>query len=152
MLRALANDVDLAGGTVTVREKKRVKGRRSDRTAPLTPNLAEVPRVGGGPARKPVSVLPVAARDAQQAEAGGPDGGHQGEAHDHFKRTVAVSKWQVLRGHHVLRHSFISALASEGVDQRVIDEVVGHQSEEQRKRYRHLYPGVMREAITRVFG
>jgi hypothetical protein len=48
--------------------------------------------------------------------------------------------------------SFISALASQGVDQRVIDEVVGHQSEEQRKRYRHLYPGVMREAITRVFG
>jgi hypothetical protein len=38
------------------------------------------------------------------------------------------------------------------VDQRVIDEVVGHQSEEQRKHYRHLYPGVMREAISRVFG
>ena len=74
------------------------------------------------------------------------------EAHDHFKRTVADSKWQVLRGYHVLRHSFISALASEGVDQRVIDEVVGHQSEEQRKRYRHLYPAVMREAIARVFG
>jgi site-specific recombinase XerD len=35
----------------------------------------------------------------------------------------------------MLRHSFISALASKGVDQRVIDEVVGHQSEEQRKRY-----------------
>jgi hypothetical protein len=43
-------------------------------------------------------------------------------------------------------------MVSRGVDQRVIDEVVGHQSEEQRKRYRHLYPGVMREAITRVFG
>jgi site-specific recombinase XerD len=52
----------------------------------------------------------------------------------------------------VLRHSFISALASQGVDQRVIDEVVGHQSEEQRKRYRHLYPGVMRKAIEGVFG
>ena len=74
------------------------------------------------------------------------------EAHDHFKRTVEGSKWQVLRGYHVLRHSFISALASQGVDQRVIDEVVGHQSEEQRKRYRHLYPGVMREAIEGVFG
>ena len=41
--------------------------------------------------------------------------------------------------------------ASSGVDQRVIDEVVGHQSEEQRKRYRHLYPHLMREAIRRVF-
>ena len=69
------------------------------------------------------------------------------EAHDHFKRTVAGSKWASLRGYHVLRHSFISALASEGVDQRVIDEIVGHQSEQQRKRYRHLYPKVMKEAI-----
>lgn len=33
----------------------------------------------------------------------------------------------------------LSALASQGVDQQVIDEVVGHQSDEQRKRYRHLY-------------
>ncbi len=49
-------------------------------------------------------------------------------------------------------HSFISALASVGVDQRVIDEVVGHQSEEQRKRYRHFYPKVVRAAIDRVFG
>ncbi len=46
----------------------------------------------------------------------------------------------------------VSALASQGVDQRVIEEVVAHQSEEQRKRYRHLKPGVMREAITCVFG
>jgi hypothetical protein len=38
-------------------------------------------------------------------------------------------------------------VVSEGVDQRVIGEVIGHPSEEQRKRYRHLYPGVMREAI-----
>jgi hypothetical protein len=43
-------------------------------------------------------------------------------------------------------------MTSEGVDQRVIDEVVGHQSEEQRKRYRHLYPKVLKEAIGRVFG
>jgi site-specific recombinase XerD len=52
----------------------------------------------------------------------------------------------------VLRHSSISALASEGVDQRIIDEVVGHQSEQQRKRYRHLYPSVVKDAIKRVFG
>src|SRR5262249_36188477 len=44
MLRALATDVDLSGGTVTLREKKRVRGRRSMRTAPLAPKLAEVLR------------------------------------------------------------------------------------------------------------
>ena len=73
----------------------------------------------------------------------GPAAVTKDEAHDHFKRTVADSKWAALRGYHVLRHSVISALASEGVDQWVIDEVVGHQSEEQRKRYRHLCPRVM---------
>src|SRR3712207_7642316 len=52
------------------------------------------------------------------------------EAHDHFKRTFAGSKWGVLRGWHVLRHSFISACASKGVDQRLIDEWVGHTTEE----------------------
>ena len=74
------------------------------------------------------------------------------EAYDHFRRTVAGSKWENMRGYHTLRHSFISALASEGVDQRIIDEIVGHQSEQQRKRYRHLYPKVMKEAIGRMFG
>jgi site-specific recombinase XerD len=74
------------------------------------------------------------------------------EAHDHFQRTLAGSKWSVVKGWHVLRHSFISAMANKGVDQRVIDEIVGHQSEEQRQRYRHLYPEVMQETIGRVFG
>ncbi len=44
MLRAMATDADLAGGTVILRKKKRVKGRRSTRTAPLTPKLAEALR------------------------------------------------------------------------------------------------------------
>jgi site-specific recombinase XerD len=53
---------------------------------------------------------------------------------------------------HVLRHSFVSALATEGVDQRVIDEIVGHQSLDQQRRYRHLYPKIMKDAVSRVFG
>jgi integrase len=153
MLRALASDVDLDGGTVTVREKKRVRGKRSTRTAPLTPKLAQVLRAWLA-AKPPSPFLFCQAghvcRSKTRRE--GPTAVTKDEAHDHFKRTVEGSKWQALRGYHVLRHSFISALASEGVDQRVIDEVVGHQSEEQRKRYRHLYPSVMREAISRVFG
>jgi integrase len=74
------------------------------------------------------------------------------EAHDHFKRVVRGSKWEVLRGYHVLRHSFISACASKGIDQRLIDEWTGHATEEQRKRYRHLYPSTQQEAILSVFG
>lgn len=153
MLRTLVSDVDLTGGTVSVREKKRVRGKRSTRTAPITPRLAEVLR--DWLTIRPDSIYLFCQSQKvtrSKTKRTAPTAITRDEAYDHFKRTVAGSKWNVLRGYHVLRHSFISALASEGVDQRIIDEVVGHQSEEQRKRYRHLYPGVMREAIKRVFG
>jgi hypothetical protein len=37
------------------------------------------------------------------------------------------------------------------VDQRIIDDIVGHQTEQQRRRYRHLYPDVKQEAMLAVF-
>ena len=43
-------------------------------------------------------------------------------------------------------------LASKGIDQRLIDDFVGHMSEEQRRRYRHLWPSVKENAIAQVFG
>jgi integrase len=51
-----------------------------------------------------------------------------------------------LKGWHVFRYSFISALASKGVDQRVIDDLVGHSTDEQ-WRYQHLYPDVEDQAV-----
>jgi len=136
-----------------VREKKRLKGKRSTRTAPITPKLADILRDWLAARPKCPALFCQSQRITRsKTRRDGPTAVTKDEAHDHFKRTVEGSKWQAMRGYHVLRHSFISALASEGVDQRVIDEVVGHQSEEQRKRYRHLYPGVMKEAIQRVFG
>ena len=74
------------------------------------------------------------------------------EVHHHFQRTVAGSKWEVMRGWHMLRHSFISNCAAKGVDQRLIDAWVGHQTEEMRKRYRHLIPSTEQAAIRTVFG
>lgn len=50
-------------------------------------------------------------------------------------------------GFHTYRHSLASNLAAAGVDQRVIDEWMGHQTEAMRKRYRHLYPKMRRSAI-----
>ena len=74
------------------------------------------------------------------------------EAHDHLKRTLAGSKWDVvIKGYHVLRHSFISACASKGVDQRLVQEWAGHMNEATSKRYRHLYPSTQQEAIKGVF-
>jgi integrase len=73
------------------------------------------------------------------------------EVHDHFKRVLAGTKWEGMRGLHTLRHSFISACASKGVDQRLVQEWAGHMNEATSKRYRHLYPSTQQEAITRVF-
>jgi integrase len=50
-------------------------------------------------------------------------------------------------GFHTYRHSFASNLAAHGVDQRVIDEFMGHQTEAIRKRYRHLFPTSRRLAV-----
>ncbi len=72
--------------------------------------------------------------------------------HDHFKRSLKGSKWERLKGLHTLRHSFISCLAAAGVDQRIIDDFVGHTTDQQRQRYRHLFPDVKQKAISSVFG
>jgi site-specific recombinase XerD len=74
------------------------------------------------------------------------------EVHGYLKRTLADSKWQTMRGWHVLRHSCCSALAAKGVDQRIIDEIMGHQTEEMRRRYRHLLPSLKQDAVRDVFG
>ena len=50
-------------------------------------------------------------------------------------------------GFHTCRHSFASNLAAAGIDQRIIDEFMGHQTDEMRRRYRHLFPAAKRSAI-----
>ncbi len=178
-LRVLVSDVDFDAMTVLIREKKRSRKQRTTRRVPLTPFLAGILREWlavhpGGQAlfchqgevfrskkrsqttghldekKRPSSQKGRMAtvRRREQPAAGALT---RDEAHDHLKRTLAGSKWDVVKGFHVLRHSFISACASKGVDQRLIDEWVGHQSDEQRKRYRHLYPTTQQAAIRSVF-
>lgn len=74
------------------------------------------------------------------------------ECHAHFKKTLEGSKWAVVQGLHTLRHSMISCMAAAGIDQRIIDDIVGHTSEEMRKRYRHLTPALKTQAVAAVFG
>lgn len=64
-----------------------------------------------------------------------------------FAAVTNSSKFSVLRGYHILRHSFASNLARHGVDQRTIDGFMGHQTEASRHRYRHLFPADSRSAI-----
>jgi len=53
-------------------------------------------------------------------------------------------------GFHVFRHSLASNLAEKGIDQRIIDSILGHQTEEMRKRYQHLFPGKQSEALKKI--
>ena len=63
------------------------------------------------------------------------------EARHHFKHTLSDSKWKVLRGFHVLRHSFGSNLARSGeVSRDTIAEWMGHTTEEMKTLYQHLFP------------
>jgi integrase len=181
LARMQVSDVDFGEGVVTVHEKKRVKGKRSTRRAPLTPLLREAleawlaihpgglalfchdgevrhskkrsPTTGhqNGPGRSKTlkGRLATVRQRAERPEIGPLT---TGEIHDHFKRTLRGTEWRVVRGLHVLRHSFISGLAAAGVDQRIIDDIVGHCSEEMRRRYRHLTPEVKKRSVDAVFG
>jgi len=62
------------------------------------------------------------------------------EAHHHFKETLADSKWQAIRGFHVLRHSFGAICTRAGVPMNVIAAWMGHTSGEMMKLYQHLFP------------
>ena len=180
LLRIEVTDVNLDADTILIREKKRSKKQRTTRHVSLTPHLKGVLKdwlavhpggrflfcQAGALARSKkrngttghqsgaARAKSIAGRKATVIgrEPAGVAAITKDEAHDHFKRTLAGSKWSVLRGFHVLRHSFISCLAAGGVDQRIIDEFVGHQTDEQRKRYRHLIPEVKQKAIASVFG
>lgn len=137
---ARARITDLDNGFVTLRERKRSRETKTTRRVPMSGLLRKV------------------MRDWARNHPGGPlfyDGcepfTRKALAH-HFGYTLGDSKWKDLKGWHVFRHSFISCLAANGVDQRIIDELVGHCTEEQRRRYRHLLPNTIKESVVSVFG
>lgn len=152
MIRTQMADVDFEGGTILIREKKRARGKRTTRRVPMSSRLAAVltewlERHPGGQTLFGQEAAIVRSRSKRA----GATPLTRDEAHDHFKRTLAGSKWKVLRGWHVLRHSFASNCAAKGVDQRLIDSWLGHTTEI-RKRYLHLIPSNERQALDGVFG
>ena len=153
MMRSRITDVDLVSNTVVIREKKRVRGQESTRRVPLSPVLIKV--MGQWLQSHPggsftFCLEPGVGRSRKKREF--PSQLTRDEAHDHFKRTLSGSKWERLRGWHIFRHSFISICAAAGVDQRMIDSWVGHQTEQMRQRYRHLFPNHEQTVIKSVFG
>lgn len=142
IVRALPSDIDLHNGFITLRERKRDKSKTTTRRVPIAPALRQSlvqwmkQRANGKTLFCKSDGKAIAPR----------------EAHNFFHRAIRKSKWAVIRGWHTLRHSFVSACASRGVDQRMIQEWCGHMSAEMSRRYAHLWPSSQQEAIRSVFG
>ncbi len=101
LLRAEVGDVNLRDRVVTLRERKKSRGVWTSRRVPLSKTLADAlkpllaePRINlFGDGLKPLDV-----EAAKQI----------------FWRTFKGSKWEkVLRGYHLFRHSFVSALSGQ---------------------------------------
>ena len=153
MIRAERQDVDFEAGIITIREKKRVRGKVTTRRVPISARLKEalaaLPLVNG---RLFGELSLQAVQNGFMRVVGKHTSGSKNVETKARKEAKRRTKWSVLKGYHVLRHSFISALANKGIDQRIIDELVGHQTEAMRRRYRHLYPQTVADAVKQVFG
>jgi integrase len=88
----------------------------------------------------------------ERTERRGPEPLTPKEADDAFTQPLTGSKWEVVAGFHVLRHSFASNLAARGVRPEVIDEYMGHKTLDQRRRYGHLFPKEKQDGLRKVFG
>lgn len=180
LLRASVSDVDFEGGVITIHEKKRVRGCQTTRRVPLSPFLEGVLKEWLA-AHPGGAYLFCHAGVVDRSRKRGRTTGHRGEktrasslkgrlagvrdreqagispltdneAAHHFEQTLAGSEWSVLTGWHVLRHSFASICASRGIDQRLINLWMGHQTEEQQRRYQHLFPQTQQTAMRQAFG
>ncbi len=150
MIRFRIRDFD--DDTVIIHERKRVRGKYTTRRVPVSSLLHEAmgELLSVHPGGQHAFCLHRVARSKKNRETPLPI--TRDEAHDHLKRTLAGSKWEKLRGWHVLRHSFISNCALMGIDQRIVDSFVGHTTDEMRRRYTHLFPSSKQAAIRSVFG
>jgi integrase len=139
LCRSRIDDFDFASRSVSLRERKRDQSKAETiRTVDMHDLLAEA-------MQEWISHHPGGQFTLCQ-EDGSPVSIHLASAH--FNRTLGGSKtWQTIPGFHTFRHSFASILATRGVDQRVIDAFMGHQTAEMRARYQHLFPASRRRAI-----
>ena len=140
--RSQIDDFDFELRQLKLRERKRKKNlAQTSRFVPLHPKLAAVMRQwfanhpGGSYSITAPLKMPRRKEKKFFSEM------TPGEAHHHFKHTLKGSKWEVMRGFHVLRHSFGSNLARSGkVPRDTIAKWMGHTTEEMKDLYQHLFP------------
>jgi integrase len=140
-IRSRPEDWDIGRGTLIVRERKRVKSRQgSTRTVAIHPTLDRVIRehLTKHPGGSVMFGLDPSKRITRD------------QAVHYWREMFRGSRFERLRGYHVLRHSFASNLAAAGVRADLIDRWMGHQTQEMRERYRHFFPQEETESIARL--
>jgi integrase len=182
MMRSRVEDFDFDRLKVTIREKKKSRSyKETRREVDMSPLLAEVMKdwLARHPARtytfchtevvgrskkrskttghksvkdRPTTATGRAATVREREERPAPGPLSKDEANHHFKKVLARSKWGVIRGFHVFRHSFASNLHQVRATDGYIDKSMGHQTEDMRRRYRHVLPEEGQETIKRLFG
>lgn len=152
MLRSRISHIDLEARVVTIHERKRVHTMFTTRIVPISPFLFGVLKEWFDNHPGGIHTFCVTLIHRSRKERKTPQPLTPNEATDQFRRTLAGSKWSMMRGWHVFRHSFCSNCAAKGIDQRIINAWVGHQTEEMVRRYRHLIPGQQQDSIIAVFG
>jgi integrase len=142
MMRATIDDVDLKNNVIHLREKKKTQKKSTTfRHVDIVPELRTVLVAW-------LKSRPIAGRylfPAATGQALSPD-----QAFELFNRAVQGSKWEVIEGYHVLRHSLASNLASRGETQPNIRAVLGHVTEAMEARYRHMFPADRRAVMARL--
>ena len=139
--RSMMDDFKFEDDVVMIRERKRRKDlAASTRQVPMHPKLKEVMQdwfkshPGGQFTIAAPLTMPKRKARLDYATLS------REEAHHHFKETLADSKWKVIRGFHVLRHSFGAICTRAGVPMNVIAKWMGHTTDEMMKLYQHLFP------------
>jgi len=143
IVRSEVEDFDFERGQILIRERKRRKDRRgSTRFVPLHPKLAMIMQdwfqihPGGRYTVSPPLHMPYRKKNAKRK-----DQLTFGQADYHFDRALKTTKWTVISGFHVLRHSFGSNLIRTGtVSSDIVGKWMGHTTEEMRELYQHLFP------------
>lgn len=153
LCRSRVADFQFDAGIVVIRERKRVQGHRSTRQVAMSPSLTTTIRDWFTTKRSSVFAFPREFKvDRNRKLRENEDAVSVDEASHHLALTLAGSDWHLVRGWHVLRHSFCSNCAAAGIDQRLINAWVGHQTDAMVRRYRHLIPDQQQSEIQKVFG
>jgi integrase len=146
LLRLRWQDIDLGAGIITARSRKQSnQDEETSRDIDMHPEL--LLELAKWRERRPKGQFLICRRDGLLPL-------ESNDANRVFWQPLRGTSWQLdgkrnwfKIGFHTYRHSLATNLAAAGKDQRIIDEILGHQTEAMRKRYRHLSPLRRREVI-----